>query len=76
MPCTGDTVVLRPPMPKTPREPGGEAKMAHRHDEPVVAVDWSKALDLERAVENLRVEMVGDWHQDPWGWPEFGFILK
>lgn len=39
-------------------------------------VDWAKALDLSRAVGNLRVEMVGDWHQDPWGWPELGYILK
>jgi hypothetical protein len=39
-------------------------------------IDWSKALDLDRAVANLRVEMVGDWHQDPWGWPELGFLLK
>ena len=20
--------------------------------------------------------MVGDWHQDPWGWPELGYLLK
>ncbi|MGI9093841.1 MAG: RNA-directed DNA polymerase [Mycobacteriales bacterium] len=39
-------------------------------------VDWAKTFDLKKAVENLRVEMVGDWHQDPWGWPELGYILN
>lgn len=42
----------------------------------MAAVDWSKALDLDRAVANLRIEMIGDWHQDPWGWPELGFLSK
>lgn len=39
-------------------------------------MDWAKALDLKQAIANLRVEMVGDWHQDPWGWPELGYILQ
>src|ERR671918_1635821 len=39
-------------------------------------IDWAMALDLERAVGNLRTEMPGDWHQDPWGWPELGYLLK
>src|SRR5450759_2270752 len=39
-------------------------------------IDWAKALDLEQAVTNLKVEAVGDWHQDPWGWPELHFLLK
>jgi hypothetical protein len=33
-------------------------------------IDWSKALDLVQAVGNVRTEFPGDWHQDPWGWPE------
>jgi hypothetical protein len=39
-------------------------------------IDWSKALDLGMAVTNVRSEFPGDWHQDPWGWPELGFMLK
>jgi hypothetical protein len=39
-------------------------------------IDWPAALDLEQAVSNLRREMPGDWHQDPWGWPELGYLLK
>jgi hypothetical protein len=39
-------------------------------------IDWAKALDLKQAVGNLRNEMPGDWHQDPWGWPEWGHILN
>lgn len=37
-------------------------------------IDWSEALDLGRAAANVRTEFVGDWHNDPWGWPELGFL--
>lgn len=33
-------------------------------------------LDLPGAVGNLRREAIGDWHRDPWGWPEYTFLLK
>lgn len=46
------------------------------HNGLVSKPDWSKAIDLTKAVSNLRVEMVGDWHQDPWGWPELEYIQK
>jgi hypothetical protein len=39
-------------------------------------IEWLAALDLKQAVANIRVEIPGDWHQDPWGWPELGFLLK
>mgnify|MGYP001501987919 CR=1 FL=1 len=39
-------------------------------------LDLTAALDLRMAIQNLRIEFVGDWHQDPWGWPELGFLLK
>jgi hypothetical protein len=39
-------------------------------------VNWSNALDLGRAVNNVQSEFPGDWHQDPWGWPELTFFLK
>lgn len=40
-----------------------------------MAIDWIEALKPSRAVGNLRVETKGDWYRDPWGWPEFGFLL-
>lgn len=39
-------------------------------------IDWLKVLDLKQAVENIKVEIPGDWYQDPWGWPELGFMLQ
>ena len=38
----------------------------------MATIDWSKALDLVQADRNVRTEFRGDWHQDPWGWPEPG----
>lgn len=40
-----------------------------------VAIDWIEALKPNRAVGNLRVEATGDWYRDPWGWPEFRFLI-
>lgn len=40
------------------------------------AVDWTKVVDLGSAVANVRTEFVGDWHRDPWAWPELGFVTK
>lgn len=37
---------------------------------------WGEMLDLPRAVSNLQREAIGDWHRDPWGWPEYRFLLK
>lgn len=39
-------------------------------------IDWLQALDLPQAVTNVRSEFPGDWYRDPWGWPEFGFVLR
>ena len=39
-------------------------------------IDWFNALDLKQAVENIKNEIPGDWYQDPWGWPELGFMLQ
>ena len=39
-------------------------------------IDWFNALNLKQAVENIRIEIPGDWYQDPWGWPELGFMLQ
>lgn len=37
---------------------------------------WLDALDLELAYRNVQSEYRGDWHKDPWKWPEYEFILK
>lgn len=39
-------------------------------------VNWSAALDLGVATDNVRSEFVGDWYRDPWGWPELSFLLN
>jgi hypothetical protein len=40
----------------------------------VTKMDWLTVLDLSQAIDNVRSEFPGDWHRDPWGWPELGFI--
>lgn len=42
----------------------------------MASIDWEKALDLKKAVANVRSEFVGDWHLDPWGWPELEYIVS
>lgn len=37
--------------------------------------DWFSALDFKQAQINLGYEAHGDWHRDPWGWPEIQFLL-
>jgi len=37
--------------------------------------DWFNALDFTQAQTNLGYEAHGDWHRDPWGWPEIKFLL-
>lgn len=41
----------------------------------MAGIDWSATLDLDRARRNLRTEFHGDWHVDPWGWPELDYII-
>jgi hypothetical protein len=42
----------------------------------MVGIDWAKTLDFKKAVYNVRTEFVGDWHLDPWGWPEIEHVLS
>lgn len=37
--------------------------------------DWTNDLQPTRAVKNIRTDMTGDWYRDPWGWPEYDFLL-
>ncbi|MEX0684017.1 MAG: hypothetical protein WD981_07110 [Gaiellaceae bacterium] len=38
------------------------------------AFDWLAALDLGRAFSNCHGDLYGDWHRDPWQWPEMRWI--
>lgn len=38
--------------------------------------DWIGSLDLKQAVRNLDKDYPGDWHKDPWQWPEHAYLLK
>jgi len=39
-------------------------------------MDWFGALDFKQALANLHYEFHGDWHRDPWGWPELEYVLS
>jgi hypothetical protein len=39
-------------------------------------IDWSEALDLERALVNCHLDILGDWYRDPWGWPEIDWVVE
>jgi hypothetical protein len=39
-----------------------------------VPFDWMTALDFKQAATNLKHEEYGDWHVDPWGWPEIQYL--
>jgi hypothetical protein len=41
-----------------------------------MAVAWDKAVDLEKAARNCYRDITGDWHRDPWGWPEIGWAAN
>lgn len=41
----------------------------------MAGINWGDALDFRRAAANVRTEIVGDWHHDPWGSPEMEFIF-
>lgn len=40
----------------------------------MAGIDWAKALDIKKAAANVRTEFVGDWHLDPWDWPELEYL--
>jgi hypothetical protein len=39
------------------------------------APDWFSILDIDLAFKNVQLEFYGDWHKDPWSWPEYPFLL-
>jgi Reverse transcriptase (RNA-dependent DNA polymerase) len=32
--------------------------------------DWLEQLDISLAIKNCHIDIIGDWHRDPWNWPE------
>ena len=41
----------------------------------IMPIDWLNALNPGRTMHNLRVDITGDWFRDPWGWPEYDYVL-
>ena len=35
---------------------------------------WLDTLNIQQAVNNVKVDTFGDWYRDPWGWPETSFL--
>jgi hypothetical protein len=38
-------------------------------------MDWLQALNFETALDNIQIEMTGDWYRDPWGWRELSWVV-
>jgi hypothetical protein len=39
-------------------------------------MDWLQALDVKRALANVRTDILGDWYRDPWDWPELKYVVE
>jgi hypothetical protein len=37
--------------------------------------DWGARLNETRAMSNIRTDITNDWYRDPWGWPEYDYLL-
>src|SRR5690349_3325615 len=37
---------------------------------------WRDILDYELAAKNVRTDIFGDWHRDPWDWPELEWVVE
>lgn len=37
-------------------------------------MDWIEELGFSDALANVRKDIVGDWYQDPWNWPEYDHV--
>lgn len=38
--------------------------------------DWADKVDWEVAAANVAEDAKGDWYRDPWGWPEYAYVLS
>jgi len=41
----------------------------------MVRNSWTDALDWHAAASNVAEDIKGDWYRDPWGWPEYDYVL-
>lgn len=39
-------------------------------------VEWMEVLNPLRALKNVQVDVTGDWFRDPWGWPEYDYLMS
>jgi hypothetical protein len=39
-------------------------------------LDWLTALDIDQAAAVCRTDIFGDWHSDPWDWPELEWLVQ
>src|SRR3981189_3380585 len=39
-------------------------------------IDWLEVVDVEQAIKTCRKDIFGDWHRDPWNWPELEWMIK
>jgi hypothetical protein len=39
-------------------------------------LEWDKVVDIDQALVNCHIELIGDWYRDPWGWPELDWVAK
>lgn len=37
--------------------------------------NWVNALKWTEAARNVETDSKGDWYRDPWGWPEYAYLL-
>lgn len=37
-------------------------------------LDWTQELSFPDALANVRDDILDDWYQDPWDWPEYDFV--
>jgi len=42
----------------------------------VKGLQWSEVVDVSQAAKNCSSDILGDWHRDPWGWPELAWVAK
>lgn len=38
--------------------------------------NWAEIVDINQAAKNCFLDIAGDWHRDPWGWAELGWVAK
>jgi Reverse transcriptase (RNA-dependent DNA polymerase) len=39
-------------------------------------IEWLEVLDFGLALKNCHDDLIGEWHRDPWSWPELSWAVK